>query len=393
MIKREPNKKVIAVMGGTFDPIHFGHLCAAEEAAKYLRAERVIFIPSGNPPHKNAPAANAEHRYAMTILATADNPDFFVSRMEIEADGYSYTIDTAKKLTEEYPDASIVFIIGTDSANQIATWHRAKELLEDYSFLAVSRPGVETSEKPAAESGTDFLEILGVNVSSSEIRERLHKNESAKYLLPDTVLGYISKHGLYRDFDFAALDARLKNSLTEKRYRHTQGVIREASALAQIHGADAYSAKIAAALHDVARCMPNGELFAKCKEFGIDVSPVQNVPVLLHAPLAAKIAETEYGVTDADILAAIEFHTTGRKKMSLLEKIIYVADMTEPYRENFRGLDEIRRLAYTDIDRATISALKLSISFTEGKGEVAKDSLEALKFLTNSRGKHGKRRK
>ncbi len=198
--------KKIAIMGGTFDPIHYGHLVTAEAVMHEYQIDRVLFIPSGQPPHKNdSQVTSAEHRYLMTLLATETNPRFFSSRIEIDREGYTYTIDTIRELKKMYPETEIYFITGADAFSNILTWKNPELLLSSCHFVAATRPGY--SRKKAApqieavmERHADtlhYLEVPALSISSSEIRERIKEGRPIKYLLPETVENYIYKHGLY----------------------------------------------------------------------------------------------------------------------------------------------------------------------------------------------------
>lgn len=201
------DRRRMGVMGGTFDPIHYGHLVAAESARATFRLERVIFVPAGQPPHKPAEAVTAaEHRYAMTVLATASNPYFTVSRLEIDRPGPSYTVDTINQLHAAWgPGVAWYFITGADAMLEILGWKQSAALLRSCEFVAATRPGTPTARLRAAvkalerEHGPRFHSIVvpGVATSSSEVRARVRRGDPIRYLVPEPVEAYISKHGLY----------------------------------------------------------------------------------------------------------------------------------------------------------------------------------------------------
>jgi nicotinate-nucleotide adenylyltransferase len=202
-------KKSVArwgVFGGTFDPIHLGHLAAAEEAREQLGLVKVLFVPSGQPPHKPAAGLSAAaHRYAMTELAVAGNPHFAVSRVEIDRPGPSYTVDTLRLLEGELPEAELYFITGADMLFELSSWKDPDVLLADYHFVAVTRPGWNLRELPPAVRALqaryrERLHIVaapGVAVSSTELRRRLRRGRSVRYLIPAAVIDYIAAHRLY----------------------------------------------------------------------------------------------------------------------------------------------------------------------------------------------------
>lgn len=184
-------------MGGTFDPIHNGHLVAASEVAAAFELDEVIFVPTGQPWHKKA-VTEAEHRYLMSVIATAANPRFRVSRVDIDRPGITYTIDTLKDLAAELPDAELFFISGADAVLQILSWKEIDKIWGMAHFVAVTRPG-HVLELPQAPSGSiSVLEIPALAISSSDIRERVPQSKPIWYLVPDGVVQYIAKHGLYR---------------------------------------------------------------------------------------------------------------------------------------------------------------------------------------------------
>ncbi|AZZ57317.1 nicotinic acid mononucleotide adenylyltransferase [Rathayibacter iranicus] len=184
-------------MGGTFDPIHHGHLVAASEVAQSFDLDEVVFVPTGQPWHKKT-VTSAEHRYLMTVIATASNPSFTVSRVDVDRVGTTYTIDTLRDIHAAHPDAELFFITGADAVAQILSWKDYDELWELAHFVAVSRPGhvLNVSELPAQD--VSLLEIPALAISSTDCRSRVNRGHPVWYLVPDGVVQYISKHHLYR---------------------------------------------------------------------------------------------------------------------------------------------------------------------------------------------------
>lgn len=201
-------KQRVGIMGGTFDPIHYGHLVTAEAARNHFNLDKVIFTPTGNPPHKkDYEVSLAEDRYLMTVLAINGNPFFDVSRIEIERSGYTYTVDTLEQFYKEYGgDISLFFISGADAILDILTWKDVDKVLNYCTFIAATRPGypVDKLEEKLLEikdlHGREVIpmEVTGLDISSTGIRERVKKGLSIKYLLPESVEIYIKKSGLYR---------------------------------------------------------------------------------------------------------------------------------------------------------------------------------------------------
>lgn len=196
--------RAIGIMGGTFDPVHYGHLIIAEEARIRFDLERVIFVPAGQPAHKkDYEVSAAEHRYAMALLATASNPHFDCSRIEIDRPGPSYAVDTLAALRELYgPDTRLHFITGADAILEILTWHEPERLRSMCKFIAATRPGYDLdmlrTRLPAEFlDQIEYLEAPGVHISSTEIRFRVRRGLPISYLVPEPVEEYLKKHALY----------------------------------------------------------------------------------------------------------------------------------------------------------------------------------------------------
>lgn len=191
----------IGIMGGTFDPIHNGHLVAASEVSWVYDLDEVVFVPTGRPVFKlDKHVTNAEDRYLMTVIATASNPKFTVSRVDIDRPGVTYTIDTLRDLRALYPDAELFFITGADAVAEIMRWKDVEQMFRIAHFVAVTRPGYSSAVTlPAGR--VDMLEIPALAISSTDVRERATHGEPVWYLVPDGVVQYIGKHGLYRARD------------------------------------------------------------------------------------------------------------------------------------------------------------------------------------------------
>lgn len=194
----------LGIMGGTFDPPHMAHLIMAEQAVAEFRLDMAIFIPSGSPPHKDcASVTDAEHRYAMTLLATGNNPLFRVSRIEVDRTGPSYSIDTIRQIRGIYgADTEIYFIIGADEALNITSWHEAESLPDIARFIVAPRPcfdlgSLRETLPQRFHSTLDILSMQPVYISSTELRSRVLNGESVRYLVPDPINDYIAKYRLY----------------------------------------------------------------------------------------------------------------------------------------------------------------------------------------------------
>ncbi|SEN03311.1 nicotinate-nucleotide adenylyltransferase [Lihuaxuella thermophila] len=190
----------VGVFGGTFDPIHLGHLLLAQQALEEAQLDRVWFIPAGEPPHKlDKPITPAHHRARMVELAIEGNPDFCLSRIELERRGPSYTIDTLEELTDKYPNYQFFLIAGADMVKDLPHWYKIKKILQYVRIIGLQRPGFSTDDLPAemAERVIWIREAIETNLSSSAVRERLNSGKSIRYLVPDPVCRYMKEHRLY----------------------------------------------------------------------------------------------------------------------------------------------------------------------------------------------------
>jgi nicotinate-nucleotide adenylyltransferase len=189
----------VGIMGGTFDPIHHGHLVAASEVASQFNLDEVIFVPTGEPWQKQDRLVSAaEHRYLMTVIATASNPRFYVSRVDIDRPGPTYTIDTIRDLAAEQGDAELFFITGADALAQILSWKDQADALKLAHFIGVTRPGYELSDDHLPADSVTLVDVPAMAISSSAVRDRVRAGQPVWYLVPDGVVQYIGKHRLYR---------------------------------------------------------------------------------------------------------------------------------------------------------------------------------------------------
>jgi nicotinate-nucleotide adenylyltransferase len=195
----------LGLLGGTFDPIHLGHLLIAEVARWAASLDRVVFVPAGDPPHKGEAVSAAVHRYEMALLATADHPYFDVSRREIARTGPSYSLLTVQEYRDEMADGGeLYFIVGADALREIRTWHRWEELLLACRFLAVARPGSDLAEAlaslpPSLQRRVERVQAPGYDLSATEVRRRVWDGEPIRYLVPPSVELYIQKHSMYQN--------------------------------------------------------------------------------------------------------------------------------------------------------------------------------------------------
>jgi nicotinate-nucleotide adenylyltransferase len=189
----------VGIMGGTFDPIHHGHLVAASEVESLFGLDEVVFVPTGEPWQKSdRQVSPAEHRYLMTVIATASNPRFWVSRVDIDRAGPTYTIDTITDIAAQRPGAELFFITGADALAQILSWKDADRTLALARFVGVNRPGYDLTDEHLPNASVTLLDVPAMAISSSDCRDRVAAGRPVWYLVPDGVVQYINKHSLYR---------------------------------------------------------------------------------------------------------------------------------------------------------------------------------------------------
>lgn len=378
--------KRVAVFGGVFDPVHNGHIKCAEIADRALSPDELLFVPAGRPPHKARLMNTARDRMKMLEIAVSERfgGKARLCTYEIERSEPSYTSDTLMYLRTVYGmDAEFYFVIGSDNIKNIDAWH-CPEIIKTLATPAVvKRPGYDEAEAQAMLPGCVVLEGDSVEDSSTEIRRRAERGEGFSELVPRGVYEYIKKNKLYpKAADEAEIEELVKKKLKPKRFLHTLGVRDTAARLAEKYGADTGKARIAALVHDCAKNLSLPEMLKLCEKYDIITDELQKrQETLLHGIAAEGIAFFELGITDGDILDAVRYHTTGRKDMPLLTKIIYLADCIEPSRD-YDGVGELRRLSGIDIGKACLLSLDRTIAFLISKGaEIHTDTLEARNSL------------
>ncbi|MDR1132148.1 MAG: nicotinate (nicotinamide) nucleotide adenylyltransferase [Oscillospiraceae bacterium] len=381
----------IAVFGGSFNPPHNGHVRAALTATAALAAGRLIVIPAANPPHK-AQAADtppAEDRLTLTRLAFSGLENVEVSDIELRRGGLSYTVDTVSALKARYPGDELVLLAGTDMLATLEDWRDFRAILADAAFAAFPRRQGEEARidslaahfSNAYGAGVYRIALVPEALTSTELRSLLKSRAGNNFLSAAVYNEIIRKryYGAQPNLDW--LRERAGAYLDEKRVPHVAGCEREAVRLARRWGADPGLAAEAGILHDITKKLKGPEQLILCEEYGIiaDVDEKANYK-LLHAKTGAAFARSHFGVGD-EVYSAIFWHTTGRADMSLLDKIIYIADYIEPTRD-FAGLDKLRALAYSDLDAALIQGLEMSIADLESRGGTPHvNSLAALQWL------------
>lgn len=380
----------IAVYGGSFNPPHLGHVTAARAAIEALRPDRLLIIPTSTPPHKqleqNSPSP--AERLKLCRLAFGDIPGAEVSDLEIRRKGKSYTADTVAALRGEYPGAELCLVVGTDMFLSFRSWNRWQAILEGCTLAVMSR---EEDDREAivrfkaaleAENGARVVLISHrpLPMSSTEIRDRLRRRRGAEELPPAVYERVIRKNLYGARAELSWLRQMVRPCLRDERVPHVEGVESTAVRLAERWGEDPDDAAEAGILHDVTKAQGKEKQLKLCKKYGImlETAEIEN-PALLHALTGAALAKDRFGSTD-EICSAIRWHTTGRPRMTALEKIIYLADYIEPTRD-FEGLEELRALCFEDLDRAMRLGLEMSIDDLAERGRpVFHDTLDAYEW-------------
>lgn len=394
----------IGVYGGTFNPPHLGHITAARSVFELLKLDKLLIIPTGCPPHKELPKGSptAEQRLEMTRLAAdqlglGDRAEAL--DIELRREGRSYTSDTLKEIHRMYPDAELWLLMGTDMFLTLQAWHEPGEIFDLAGIAAFGRTEEDTEELFAVQRKYLYttypnariftLTIPGVvEISSTELREKLAAGKGAG-LLPPAVYGCILREGLYQtNADLKHLDlARLRpvalSYLNHRRIPHVLGTEQEAIRLAVRWGADVDLARRAALLHDCTKRLNLKDQLALCRQWEIPLDSLEEQELkLLHSRTGAEIAERVFGEAP-EIVSAIRWHTTGRAGMTLLEKIIYLADYIEPSRD-FPGVEDLRRKCYEDLDGGLLMGLEMTVQEMTAQGRPihhatleARDALKA----------------
>lgn len=374
----------VGLLGGTFNPIHNGHIHMALAALKELNLDEIWLIPAGIPPHKdNIPGACRLDRINMCEIAARSYPDIKVKKIESYSLERNYTYKTLLYLTKEYPENELYFIIGEDSFYDFPKWAKPDVIISLATIVVCVRDELNASfslkfENYIRKFNLDakcfvLLQEEKLIASSTEIREAVTSGNIPKEL-DSAVYSYIMEHHLYMSHytleDIEKAKAKLKEKLKKNRYTHTIGVMHTAASLAMAHSYPVEDAMMAGLLHDCAKYMSEEELLMECKKNKIAVTDAEKEsPHLLHAKLGAFYACNKYNVNEDEILHAIEVHTTGCVNMNLLDKIIFVADYIEPNRNKAAHLNELRSLAFTDIDLTCCMILYDTINFLREKND------------------------
>ena len=389
----------IGIYGGTFNPVHIGHIRAAKHAIEALKLDKLLLIPNRTTPckQKTADMISSRHRLAMLHIAASGCEKMEVSDMELTREGISYTYLTLRQLRLEYPDAQFVLLMGSDMFQSIHHWKNADEILHHAQLAVFCRGG--RKEAAGIQTQKESLEAMGAavrilqnpvtDISSTQLR-RLLVFRCASPFLPEGVEAYIRENGLYgvtddyRNLPMDRLETVVVGLLNPNRVAHVLGCRDTAAELATYWGADVTDAARAGLLHDITKAIDGPLQLTLCDAYGTILSDFgYKYPKTLHALTGSLVAQRIFGENEA-VVSAICSHTTGKADMNLLEKIIYVADYMEPNRD-FSGVEKLRELAFQDMDAALRLGLEMTLEHLNRQGsEVSPESREALAWL-NSR--------
>ncbi|MCD7947093.1 MAG: nicotinate (nicotinamide) nucleotide adenylyltransferase [Oscillospiraceae bacterium] len=394
----------IGIFGGTFNPPHLGHVGAARFAMEALGLDKLLLVPAAQPPHKalSEDVPSVAQRRALTEQAADAMLDDRVSvcTLELERAGPSYTADTLRELKAQYPDVEFWLLLGEDMFFTLQDWHEAKEIMAQAGICAFARTAETTYAYLRAQAElltrqygarVELITPPVLPISSTALRALLREGGGREYL-QEKVYGAILMAGLYgthadlRALSLPNLRACSYSMMRAKRTAHVKGTEETAVKLAERWGADTEQAARAAILHDCTKYDDKETQLSFCKKYGIVLDKVeQEEGKLLHAKTGAAVARDLFGVSD-EAYRAIFWHTTAKADMTTLEKILYVADYMEPTRA-FDGVEELRTLAFTDLDAAVLRGCEMSIEEMEERGRVIHpNTLQAKAWLLKEKG-------
>lgn len=349
----------IGVFGGTFNPPHNGHIRLAKAAADELKLDKLLVIPSCIPPHKiAAKLADGQERLEMCRLAFGCDPRFEVSPMELERGSRSYTVETLRELKALYPDSELYFIVGSDMLESFDKWYLWQEILSLSVLCAASREEGYSPDLSRFGKLAERIKIITLDpleVSSTQIRNSA--GEVSPELLDPKVAAYIREHGLYDD-GLNRYRELLRGKLNPRRLFHSECVSECAGVLAERYGASVEKARLAGLLHDVMKNAPANEQLALMP----DITPLELLNSKVWHQISGEAFLRQNGiVTDEEILGAVRWHTTGKAGMTLLEKIIYVADFISADRD-YKDVEVVRRLAYISLEHAILYTSRYTVN-------------------------------
>lgn len=381
-----------AIYGGSFNPPHLGHVKAAAAVREKLEPDRFLIIPTNIPPHKDMAedSPSPEQRMELCRLAFRDIPGVELSDLEIKREGRSYSADTVSILRQKYPEDELYLVIGSDMFLSFCQWYKFQYLLDNCVLTVLSREEDDRQELECFK--TELEEKYGAKVlllsheplpmSSEEIRDRLRLGLGSDMLHQAVYAEIIRKRYYEAEPELTWLRRQVIPMLSSQRIAHTAGCEHEAVQMAKLWGEDPEKAAVAGILHDSTKNLSYEEQLILCDKYGIILDNAQREnPKLLHAITGAALAKDRFGVSE-EISQAIRWHTTGKPDMTTLEKIIYLADYIEPTRD-FEGVEQLRELAYEDLDKALALGLEMSLEELRRQNvEPHRDTVEACLWYT-----------
>lgn len=372
----------IGIYGGSFNPVHNGHIHLALTAAEEFGLDRVYLVPSKKSPHRSSDeyAPDAD-RVEMLRLACRISDKLEVSSYELENDRVSYSVYTVRHFRELFPDAELFLLVGSDMLLSFDKWFCYKEILSEAILCVVSRNRGDLDElrryaEKLGESGRILISSQEpLEASSTEIRKKIAKNENFSCYLDKNVVQYITMRGLYSfrgenklHYDPDEKKKYLKANLSAKRYNHSLNVAAECKKLALKYNEDPDKAYFAGLVHDICKELPDSELKKLVDECSFTVCREElETRSLWHAIAGASFIKQEFGVEDIDILNSVRFHTVGRAGMSRLEEIVYLGDLISADRD-YKDVERMRKLSYMSLNEAMLEAFSYSIKSVVKKG-------------------------
>ena len=380
--------KKIGILGGSFSPIHNGHLQIAEDCLLEMGLDKIIFLPNSNPPHRAVEKFSFDKRVEMLKLAIEDNENFEISLVESDSAKIHYSYNTIRDNFYNGED-KFYFIMGDDEFLSIKSWNEYEKFLGITSIIVFLRNHninyiKENSKEIIEKYDVNIIKNSVIPISSTDIRNRINEKKSIRYLVPDKVSKYIYEELNY--FDIKRIKKDLKEKLSKNRYEHSLRVANYCKRLAQIYKADENKAYLSGLVHDCAKNLE--EYYMLNKKVNSDIIldiEEKNNPKIQHAPIGAAVCKNLYGISDNEIISAVRYHTTARENMSLIEKILFISDKIEPNRE-YDTVEELRKIADYDIDKAIIKFLNDSFEYLEKNSQkIHPLSVKARDYLVNMR--------
>lgn len=366
----------IGIFGGTFNPIHEGHVRMAKHYVRELELDKLIVIPTKYPPHKTArDLASSRDRLEMCRRAFSGMPQVEISDIEMKRPGKSYTVDTIRQLRKIYPEDKLFLLVGGDMFRSFHNWYEFQEILLNCTLCTAARERGELQDLHRSRiilsqysENLIILEMPVLELSSTEIRERLRKKQDCSHLLTHNVYAYVRQKHLYEgdeehEANIVRYTEEIRRLLKPSRFEHSVNVAQRAAALADIFGENVKKAEIAGLLHDICKNMPEEEQLHWTKKSAIIFDkPFWDQPHLWHGFAAAEYIREKLGISDPEILEAVRYHTVGKADMTTFEKIIFLADLTSAERD-YPDVQSVRDTVEESLD----GGMKVAMEFIVGK--------------------------